>query len=263
MPPFDELLTLRTIAQGRYLAQVPDGWQQGRGAFGGLVVALLVRAVSTANAEASRPLRTVSAELCGPVEPGDAELSVEPLRIGSGMSTLAVRLVQGGEVRAHAVAIFGRTRDPRISWQAARTLPSWSDASVLPIGPPLGPVFAQHFEFRPTGPLPFGGGPAALASGWIRPRDPGTARDAAFVAACADAYWPALYARMSAPRPMATIAYTLELLAPLDGLPVDAPLFVDIVAPAATDGYVVEDRSLYGVDGRLVALNRQTFVVIR
>ena len=30
---------------GRFVGEIPDGWQQGRGAFGGLVLATLLRAI--------------------------------------------------------------------------------------------------------------------------------------------------------------------------------------------------------------------------
>ena len=60
---------------------------------------------------AERPLRSLTAELCGPVMPGPATISVEPLRRGSGVTTLAARLEQGGEVLAHVVGVFGRPRE--------------------------------------------------------------------------------------------------------------------------------------------------------
>jgi hypothetical protein len=61
---------------------------------------------------------------------------------------------------------------------------------------------------------------------------------------------------------MATIAFTLEVMAKMEGLPLDAPLYHEASSPAADGGYIVELRSLRGVDGRLVALNQQTFVAI-
>ena len=77
-----------------------------------------------------------------------------------------------------------------------------------------------------------------------------------------DAWWPAALVRFAASRPIATIAYTLEIATGLDGLQPAAPLIYRAVAPVCGDGYFVETRELWGDDGRLVAINHQTFAII-
>ncbi len=103
----------------------------------------------------------------------------------------------------------------------------------------------------------------ARALGWVRPRDPGPRRDAAYIAATIDAWWPVLFIRLSARRPMATIAFTLDIVAGLDGLDPDAPLLYRATAPVCADGYYLETRELWGADGRLVAINHQTLAIIQ
>ena len=88
-------------------------------------------------------------------------------------------------------------------------------------------------------------------------RIPGAVRDAAFVAALIDAWWPAALVRTS-PRPLATIAYTLDLLADPAVID-DTPVLYRGTVPVAADGYFVETRELWTADGRLLALNHQTF----
>jgi len=78
-----------------------------------------------------------------------------------------------------------------------------------------------------------------------------------------DTWFPGALVRFREPRPMATIAYTLDILGSLDGLAPDAPLLYRGVVPVAADGYFVETRELWGDDGRLVAINHQTFAVIK
>lgn len=245
--------------------EVHDGWQQGRGAFGGLVFGALTRAMEATLADPAARLRTLTGELPAPTEVGPATIEVEVLRRGSAMVTLSSRLVQAGELRGHAVGVFGRPRVP-IRWQTETppSVPSWADLPAAPSPEGGGnPPFARHFEYRPIGPAPFSRASEARCTGWIRARDPGPARDAAYVAALADAYWPAALAVLAAPRPMATIAYTLELIEPLDELDPDAPLLHRAYAPAAIDGFTYETRELWGADGRLVARNHQIFVVIK
>jgi hypothetical protein len=267
-PDFTAVTTPTRLDAATFRVDVLDGWQQGRGAFGGLVLANLVRAIERVDADqaGARRLRALTAELCGPVPPGPSALHVERLRTGTGVSTLAARIVRDGEVLAHAVGIFGKPRAEGTDFTAlpAPAQPPWREVPVMPaFGPPAGPAFALHFEFRSSGPPPFSGGPEAFTAGWVRPRDPGPARDAAYVTALSDAWWPALFSRMTVPRPMATVAFTLELLDGTEGLDPEAPFFHSARAVASRGGYMVELRELRGEDGRLLSLNQQTFTIIQ
>ncbi len=263
---FDTLVTPRPRAPGAYEIDVPDGWQQGKGAFGGLVLAMLTRAAEHTAADPARALRSLTAQIVAPVLPGPTEIATEVLRAGSGVSAVAARLVQRGEVKAHAVATLGRARP---TYDAAPTLsppspPPWRERTPLPESLPMAPAFARHIEQWPTGPLPFSGGSAVgETAGWVRLRRPGTARDAAFVIAIAESYWPGFLAAAPAPRPSATLTFSLETMGDLVGLDPDAPLFYRARVLGGRDGYAVEAREVWGEDGRLVALNQQIFAVIR
>ena len=110
---------------------------------------------------------------------------------------------------------------------------------------------------------PFSGGSAPVTAGWIRPKRPAARRDAAFLATCADTWWPALYTVLDAPRPMATLAFGFQPLGDCAGLEPDAPLLVRGAVQAVHGGYSVEFRELWGHDGRLLALSQQTFGVLK
>ena len=257
--PFDELTRIAPTGAGRFTAQLPGGWLQGRGLFGGLVTAVLIRAL-----EASAPgraLRSLTAELCGPTQPGAAELQVEALRIGSAVSTLTARLVQDGQVQAHAVGVLGEDRGtaPDRTYLAAPDRVDWRAVEPTPVGPPLAPDFCRHVEYRSLS-VPFSGGRPEVM-GWVRPRRPGTTRDAAYLAGCIDAYWPVAYTSLEAPRRVATIAFTFQPLGDFLGLDADAPMYFRSSVPASRGGYDVELRELWGHDGRLLALNQQTICV--
>ncbi len=242
---------------------VHDGWQQGRGAYGGLTIAAAIRAIEQRVADPRRTVRTVTAEIPGPTVTGEARLSVEILRTGNSVTVARAALSQGSEVTTHAVAVLAATRavpDPP-TWRELRCpeAPPWH--SLPEIAAP-GPAFAQHFEYRVVTGVPLTGG-AAHVIGWVRPRQPGEARDAAFLAAVADAWYPAMLVRATASRPLATIAFTLEILGDPSTLDREAPLLYRGTVPVAGDGYFVETRELWTGDGRLLALNHQTFAVIR
>ena len=58
IPPFEAASAIRPTGPGTFEGTVPDGWQQGRGAFGGLVYGMLARAMEQVVNEPARRLRT-------------------------------------------------------------------------------------------------------------------------------------------------------------------------------------------------------------
>ncbi len=245
-------------AGDRYQLDVPAGWRQGRGAFGGLVIGALVRATERAIDDPSRIVRSITAEIPGPVEVGPAEIAVEVLRAGNAVTTARAALVQHGKTLAHAVVIAGANRRDQHSWQelAPPSAPPWR--SIQLFSSTTTPEFADNFEYRLIAGVPGSGDPPVVL-GWIRARDPGPERDAAHVVAMADAWWPSAFTRTSFV-PGATIAYTLDVISlPPAG---DGPLLYRGSAPICTDGYVRETRELWTEDGHLIAVNHQTIALI-
>ena len=255
MLPLDILLH----SSGGTLA-VPETWNQGRGAFGGFVTGAMVHALEVS--APGRPLRSLTAELCGPLVAGDAAVELSVLREGNAVTTTAVRFVQHGEVQAHGVGVLGkeRMRDLDRVDIAAPKLAPWRELPVAPVTGGFGPVFLEHWELRIVRGLPFTNS-EPVVEGWVRPKRPGVARDAAYLAACIDCYYPCLFPSWTAPRPMATIAFTFQPFE-FSGDP-DAPLAYRARVIASQAGYCVEFRELWTESGQLVALNQQTMVIIK
>lgn len=262
-------------SESPFEVMVPPGWAQGRGAFGGLVVAWLARAIEASEVDPARTIRSLSAEIVGPVVIGPAAIRVEPLRIGNGISTYSARLVQqlptgADEVEAHAVASLGKPRvaDRDFSIERPPAARAPEEVDVLPVAPPFGPEFAQHCEFRPLGPLPLSSpGQAneglARSLGYVRLKERPKEMSVSYLAILADAYWPALYAVETMMRPMATLSFALDVVADPKTLDPEAHYLVATQARTGRDGYIAEERRVFAPDGRLVALNHQTFVVIK
>jgi hypothetical protein len=257
-------------ADGAFRADVPDGWQQGRGAFGGLVLAMLARAMERCEVEPARRLRSLSGELCAPVLPGHADITVATLRRGRGVTFLESRLLQEGGVAARASAAFAVPRGSPVAFRGGRPppdAPPWRDVPLVPIAPPLGPVFAAHYEYRSSGPLPFTGAALPITAGWVREHEPaaGAHLDAAAVVALLDAWWPALFSIDDTPRPIATIAFTMELVADPTAIPADEPLLFAGRVESLHEGFFAETRELWRrtPEGTtLVGLNHQTFAIL-
>lgn len=252
------------LGSNTFALEVPAGWGQARGTFGGLVLGALLRAILRSDVESDRLLRSISGELAGPVVPGPARLVTEPVRRGNGVSTWTARLEQGDGTLATATAVLGRTRDIDRTWSpAAETAPPWRDCPAVPANLPFVPEFSQHFEYRPFGPMPFTGAAEPVSTGWIRARVASRGVGAAELVALCDAWWPAAFSIERAPRPIATVAYTMQCLLGGRVLPADAPLLHRARVIASAQGFFVELRELWTEAGELVALNQQTFVWIR
>lgn len=259
MSDFTALTTPTRIDTHTWEAAVPDGWQQGRGAFGGLVLAILTRTLECEEG-GHRPLRSLSAQLVAPVLPGSVQVRADLLRRSRNVSTYATWLFQHGEVVAHATGVLAASRGEQGTHLGIEppAMPPWRDVPVVPVGPPRAPAFARHCEFRPAGAPPFSGVAETTACGWVRLHRPGPVRNAAEVMALVDAWWPAHFAGLAAPQAIATVAFTLDLVGDVAAGDRDAPACHRGRILAGQQGYLVEQRELWSEDGRLLAVNQQT-----
>lgn len=263
-------IDLQRLADGRFRWEVPDGWQQGRGAWGGLVSAGVGRAIELAEPESTRTLRTLSVHMPGPLGVGPALVSVEPLRIGSGMSTwtIVVTDLATGEPYAHAVGITGAARVPALAcdmltWGTAQPpeLPPWEELPILPSSTPGLPRFMQFLELRVAEGLPLAGGVARCA-GYARLTDQGT-WDAAQLMGMVDAWFPTALLAVDRLRPMATVTYAAHLLVDPATIPAEEPLAFESTMSAAHEGFTSEIRRLWTLDGRLAVENHQSIVIVK
>ena len=246
-----------------FRALVPDGWQQGKGAFGGVVIGILTRAILASEGDAARRLRSLTADLCAPLLPGPAEVRVTLLRRGASMSFVEARLTQAGVVVARASAALSATRAiaPAAITYAPPRRPPYDDALLVPVAPPLGPVFAERYEYRSTGPLPFAGGAEPAAEGWLREKRTPSVLDEAAIVGLLDAWWPTVFAVDTRPRAVATVGYTMQLLVDPRTLPPAEPLFYRARGVAGADNFFIEMRELWAGDD-VVAMNQQTFALL-
>ena len=262
--PFESATQVRPLGDAQFAWSVPDGWQQGRGAWGGLVVAAVVRAAQACEPDPERTVRTVSLQIMTPALVGGHHLAVRPVRIGSAMSTWSVSLTTDvGEPVAQAVVIAGAPRagappDAALAAVQPPTAGAPDDAMRVPVGPPS-PVFMQHLHMRLIEGMPLSGS-SATTLGWLG-YDDAPQPDAASLLALVDGWWPAsLPALTQVPR-IATVNFTANLLVdPASVDPGDLLLSQTFVS-AASDGFTSEHRRLWTPDGRLAVDNLQTLVI--
>ena len=261
---FEEASAVRRTGPGAYQAMVPDGWQQGRGAFGGLVYGLLARSMELEVGDPARRLRSLAGDLAGPVLPGEARIQVEVLRRGSKQTNVQARLVQSGEVLAVASGVLSAARAvqmPELRGVETPDRAEWDQLRVLEIEPPAGPHFARAYEYRSAGPAPLSEGHDAETAGYIRERSVPSRRDAPSMIALLDAWWPTFWSIVDEPRPVVTVSFLAELLVDPARIDPAERLFHDARMAALEEGFFVELRALWSGD-TCVAMNQQTFAIL-
>jgi hypothetical protein len=264
MTDFATASAVRRLDAERFAADVPEGWQQGRGAFGGLVLATLLRAIEASEPDRARVTRTLTGDLCGPVLPGAAELEVRTLRRGNNQSNLFATLTQGGAVLGTSTVVLSPARAVEhapFSPAPPAPLPPWRDVPLIANGPPVGPAFTQNYEYRAPGGA-FARTDGGAIDGWIGERVTLPTLDAPALIGRLDAWWPTLFALDGRPRPVATISFAAEILVDPATLPPDEPLRYRARMAALHEGFFVELRELWQGE-RVVALNQQTFAILR
>jgi Acyl-CoA thioesterase N-terminal domain/Acyl-CoA thioesterase C-terminal domain len=263
---FDDATAVEATGEGSYAWLLPDGWQQGRGAWGGLVVAALVRSIVASEPDPRRLVRSVSVQMMAPAMPGPHVIETRAARRGSAISTWSAVLTdaQGAEVASMA-AVTGGPRAPvqthgSRGWGtvAAPVVPPVDSLDRAPTGPPF-PVFMQHLDFRPVSGMPFSGGPAA-SIGWLGLLQPPTPSEVTLLA-LGDAWWPASLPMLAQMPRVATVSFMANLLLDPTTVPAGELLLHESFVTAAADGFASEHRRLWTSDGRLAVDNLQTMVI--
>lgn len=261
---FEQATGLTRISDTEHHLVVPDGWQQGRGAFGGLVLGAMLGAMVADEPDASRTPRAFLGEICAPALPVASRLQTSALRRGRNQSNLSCTFTQEGQLVAHASAVLASARKargaPHLSTPAPRP-GRFEDVPVAPIGRPQGPAFARHYEMRLTSPPPFSGLGTGEVTGWIRERVAPSRVTHAILLARLDAYYPALYPMETEPRAIATVSFMAEFLADPSTLDPTTPLYYRARSLAEAGGYFVELRELWNGD-QPVAFNQQSFAIL-
>ena len=257
--------------------EVPDTWLQGRGAWGGLPVLTMVEAVAC-NEAAGREVRSITVQIPEPVLPEPHRVLTRLIRRGSAMSMWQVDIVRERENLpvAFGQVVTGEDKDlefdpPADKWGTAvfPQVLAPDHVEIVHIGPPFGPDFGQHLEFRPITPLPTMG-TEAVVLGWINlPQKTvsGAHWTSAQLLSMVDAWWPSPYTLMKSMRPVATVSFSANLLIdPKDIEPIGgerSPLLHESSVSAVHGGFMSELRRLWTPDGRLVVENLQSIMVIK
>jgi acyl-CoA thioesterase len=227
------------------------------GTHGGYVTALALRTMAELVTDAERTPRSLTCHLLASVRPGTVELSPRPERSGGSMTSTSVRIEQGGEVVATALASFGKPR-PSVGHIGVvmPRVPPPGDCQPLIDKPVSEAGVGLLVEHRPAAPpLPLTGGDRAEIVVWMRLLEDRPV-DELSAAMLADAAPPALYGRLGKYVAMPSSEITLHFADP-ESAAADPWVLGVFRTSYAGDGYASEDGELWTQDGRLVLLARQ------
>ena len=248
---------LERIGPGSFTAELHDRWKSLVDIHGGYSAAVVVRAVELAVADPARALRSIAVQFVAPPQPGPAEVEVTVERSGRSVTMTSARLLQARQVLLVAQAV---SSPPRAGLAYDDHLPLHdADPGATPIFVPPGKIaHFQNAEVRlDPATVPFGGGEVARVAAWLRPLA-GEAIDAAWLVAMCDMLPPAVFSRTTGPVKAASIEYVVHLATGEPRLPADKHVYLSCYSPLSTEGFAVEDATMWGPDGRILAVARQT-----
>lgn len=161
------LISAARQADGSFACDVPDGWLQGRTAYGGLTTAMAYNAARSV-AENLPPLRSAQLAFLGPVA-GRMHARATVLRRGKSSAFVEARVTAGGELAMQGTFVFmaDRSSPLRVDAPAAPAAPSPEDAEPAMRG--KGSAFSRQLEYRHAMSIADRSKPELLR--WVRLRE--------------------------------------------------------------------------------------------
>jgi len=252
---------------------IPRAWANGRTVFGGLEVALSVRAMRGAldlalgegkGSLSALPLRSLQTTFVAPVTAGKpVALRAEFLRSGRSATHARCDLLQDGQVTCTTVAIFGAARPSKIILDVPRP-EIHADPETLrdmPYIPGITPEFVQQLQLRwGVGRLPYSGHHEPHSAIFARLRDAGCNAEDAIIALADSIPTPAL-SMLDTPAPATSINWMLELIGDPGLLDRDGWSLIGTDVRAGADGYLSQTSVLWGPGGHAFSVSHQSVAI--
>jgi len=273
MATFGEVLdALHRDGDGGSLV-IPKTWANGRTVFGGLQVALSVRAMRGALTEAlgagngdvvTLPLRSLQTTFVAPVVAGaPVTLRAEFLRAGRSATHARCDLLQDGKVACTTVAIFGAARPSRILLDVPKPEVQADPETLrdMPYIPGITPEFLQHLQLRwGVGRLPYSGHDDPHSTIFARLRDTGCNAEDVLIALADSIPTPAL-SMLDRPAPATSINWMLELIGDPGLLDRNGWSLIGTDVRAGADGYLSQTSVLWGPGGHAFSVSHQSVAI--
>ncbi|MGW5523047.1 thioesterase family protein [Gordonia sp. NPDC003950] len=241
---------------------IPEGWTQGRTAYGGLTAALAVAAAQQTDGGALPPLRAAQFAFTAPAT---EKLAVQArrLREGRSVTSVAVESLSGNTVAAQSTLIFsaGRESSVRHTMITRPDVPAPEDCLSLDAPSTLQPSFAANFERRmAAGAIPVTNAEVPELIWWVRHRDARGVDPSVALIALGDSLPPAAMTAFSDWAPVSTVMWSVDVCAnTID----DATgwFLLRSSSVVAEAGYSYQTMEVWDAGGQLVMTGTQTVAV--
>jgi acyl-CoA thioesterase len=253
---FDTATAITPTGPHSSTADVDPSWHVRRGANGGIVAAVMLRALMAEVDEAERVPRSLTVHYPGPFDEGPTQIDTAVVRAGRSLTNVRAEASRDGAPVALALGAFSLPRPSVELFDMVMPAVPGPDELEAFLRPEGGPSFAQHFEYRLAGgALPFSGAEHAEAAVWMAPRDR-TRLDYPLLAALTDAFIPVLFATQTGPVASPTVDLTVHFRC--GSLPTDTGPWLGVFRTRlAAEGFMEEDGEIWSRDGVLLAQSRQ------
>lgn len=252
---------------------IPRSWANGRTVFGGLQVAISVRAMRAALNDAlgdgggeiaALPLRSLQTSFVAPVAAGaPVALRAEFLRAGRSATHARCDLLQDGKVACTTVAIFGAARPSRIELDIPKPAVQADPETLadMPHIPGITPEFLQHLQLRwGVGRLPYSGHDEPHSTIFARLRDAECNAEDTLIALADSIPTPAL-SMLAQPAPATSINWMLELIGDPGLLDRNGWSLIGTDVRAGADGYLSQTSVLWGAAGHAFSVSHQSVAI--
>ncbi|RLU00353.1 thioesterase family protein [Ketobacter sp.] len=256
---FTDLLTSIQSEPGVSLLPDPADWLQGRALFGGLQTILCLHAMRSLLPEV--PLRSLQTTFIQPARSPQVRAVASVIRAGKNVTHAEARLLDDEEnVVALVVGVFGAARESAVNITPQQPAVDSERPRHFKQLPGV-PGFTKHFSATwLVGKLPFGGDDST--HNVVQLGMPGEQACSEYhVVALADFIPPVALSHLRQPVPGSSMTWMLEFLGEdFNGLPLEN-WRVDADLVAAGEGYTHQSVTLWGPNGKPIALSRQNMVV--
>jgi len=258
------MTSLRTVLEslvdedGVLATQAPKTWSQGRTLYGGITAALCAAAAARSVPDLA-PLRAAQVAYLGPAS-GRVGFEARVLRRGRSATFVGVDAIGEAGPAARAMLLYGSDRESEVSHDFAPA-PAAPPPDTCPslFGDAERPVFFQNFDVR----LAHGARLVSRAERpqfdvWVRHNDAAGVDPVIALLAAADCPPPAAMTSFSRPGVISTMTWSIDLFHPIAS---SEWFLLRSVSEQAANGYSLQAMSLWGTDGRRLAVGRQTVAV--
>lgn len=247
--------------------EASEDWLQGRTSFGGLIAAFGVQAMrDAAGADWGEDvgLRALQTSFVAPVGGGPLSVQARLLRAGKQLRQVQATLVQGNQVAAVMLGVFGNDRAS--SMRTVRpTAPAATHAPAsLPVRRllPGAPQFVRHFDMRwDHGPMPGAGSPLLHTRIHLRLQHAQGLPPELITVMLADASPTPATGQFHQPPPASSVSWALELRPLREPPAADGWWRADNESMVVEGGLVNHTSRLWAPSGELAGLSSQLVTV--